>query len=119
MFYVDILQAFTNAVPRLRPSVAGLSPRRPVFDPRSVHVRFVVHEVALGQISLPVLQFSPVSIIPPMLHTHSFTYHPRYIMFLSQYFSFLLSVPFHQCSILVFIYHRHYTCINVTTDSVV
>ena len=33
-----------------------------------------------------------------MLHTHSFTYHPRYIMFLSQYFSFPLSVSFHQCS---------------------
>jgi len=46
-----------------------------------------------------VLQFSPVSIIPPMLHTHSFTYHPHYIMFLSQYFSFHLSVSFHQCSI--------------------
>ena len=34
-----------------------------------------------------------------MLHTHSFTYHPHYTMFLSQYFSFPLSVPFHQCSI--------------------
>jgi len=53
----------------------------------------------LYNVSLPVLQFSPVSTIPPMLHTHSFTYHPRYIMFLSQYFSFPLSVPFHQCSI--------------------
>jgi len=31
---------------------------------------------------------SPVSIIPPMLHTHSFIYHRRYIMFFSQYFSF-------------------------------
>ena len=48
---------------------------------------------------LPVLQFSPVIIIPPMLHTHSFTCHPHYIMFLSQYFSFPLSVSFHQCSI--------------------
>jgi len=53
----------------------------------------------LYNVSLPVLHFSPVSIIPPMLHTHSFTYHPHYIMFLSQYFSFPLSVPFHQCSI--------------------
>ena len=42
----------------------------------------------LYNVSLPVLQFSPVSIIPPMLHTHSFTYHPRCVMFLSQYFSF-------------------------------
>ena len=53
----------------------------------------------LYNVSLPALQFSPVSIIPPTLHTHSFTYHPRYIMFLSQYFSFPLSVPFHQRSI--------------------
>ena len=53
----------------------------------------------LYNVSLPALQFSPVSTIPPMLHTHPFTYHPRYIMFLSQYFSFPLSVPFHQCSI--------------------
>jgi len=29
-------------VPRLGRSVAGLSPRRPMFDPRSGHVRFVV-----------------------------------------------------------------------------
>jgi hypothetical protein len=41
------------------------------FDPTSVHVGFVVDNVALGQVSLPVLPFSPVSIIPPMLHTHS------------------------------------------------
>jgi len=39
-----------------------------------------------------------------MLHTHSFTYHPHYIMFFSQYFSFPLSVPFHQCPTLIFIY---------------
>ena len=49
-------------------------------------MRIVVDRVALGQVS--VLRFSPVNIIPPMLHTHSFTYHPRYIIFLSQYFSF-------------------------------
>jgi hypothetical protein len=72
IFYVDILQAFKNAVPRLRRSGAGLSPRRPVFDTRSVHVRFVVDEVALGQIFLPVLRFP-------------------------------LSVPSHQCSVLIFI----------------
>ena len=53
----------------------------------------------LYNVSLPVLQFSPVSIIPPTLHFHSFTYYPHYIMFLSQYFSFPLSVPFHQYSI--------------------
>ena len=53
----------------------------------------------LYTVFLPVLQFSPVSIIPPLLHTHSFIYHPRCIMFFSQYFSFPLSVSFHYCSI--------------------
>ena len=53
----------------------------------------------LYNVSLPVLQFSPVNIIPTMLHTHSFTYHQHYTIFLSQYFSFPLSISFQQCSI--------------------
>ena len=48
--------------------VAGFSKLYPGFDLRLVHVRFVVHTVALGQVSLPVLHLSPVSIIPPILH---------------------------------------------------
>ena len=40
------------------------------IDPRSVHVRFVVNKVAIGQVVPPVLQFSPVSSIPPTFHTH-------------------------------------------------
>ena len=36
----------------------------------------------------PSTSVSPVSIIPPMLHTHSSIYHPRCIMFFSQHFSF-------------------------------
>jgi len=52
-------------VPWLRRLVAGLSPRRPGFAPGSVHVGFVVDKVALGQVFLRVLRFSPVSIIPP------------------------------------------------------
>jgi hypothetical protein len=58
----------------------------------------------LYNVPLTVLQFSPVSIIPPLLHTHSFIYHTRYIMFLSQYFSFPLSVSFRQRSILIHSY---------------
>ena len=58
----------------------------------------------LYNISLPLLHLSPVSTIPPMLHTHSFTYHPHYIMFLSLYFCFPLSVTFHQCSIPILIF---------------
>ena len=41
----------------------------------------------LYNVFLPALQFY-VSIIPSMLHTHSFIYHPRCITFFSQYFSF-------------------------------
>ena len=56
---------------------------------------------ALYNVFLPALQFSPVSIIPPLLHTHPSIYHPRSIMFFSQHFSFPLSVSFHHCSILI------------------
>ena len=53
----------------------------------------------LYNVFLPALQFSPVSIIPPLLHTHSFIYHPHCIMFFSHYLCFPLSVSFHHCSI--------------------
>jgi hypothetical protein len=44
-----------------------LSPQRPGFSPGPVHVGFVVIKVSLGQV---VLRFSPVIIIPPLLHCH-------------------------------------------------
>jgi hypothetical protein len=56
------------AVPWLRRLVAGLSPRRPGFDPASVHVGFVVDKVALRQDFPRVLRFSPVNLIPLVLH---------------------------------------------------
>jgi len=59
-------------MPRLRRSVAGLSPRRSGLNPRPVRVGFVLHKVTLGQIFLRVLRFPPVNVIPPMLHDHSF-----------------------------------------------
>jgi len=79
----------------------------------------------------PSTSVSSVSIIPPLLHTHSFIYHPHCIKFFSPHFSFPcqyhstnapnsfihlpptlykvflpalqfpLSVSFHQCSILI------------------
>jgi len=59
--------------------------RRPVtlkvwFHPRLVHVGFLVDQVALGQGFLPALMFSPVSIIPPTFHTHSFLYCRRRVI---------------------------------------
>jgi len=43
-------------------------------------VGFVVDVVGLGQVFLPVLRFSPVSIIPPLLHAHVFDFHQRHII---------------------------------------
>ena len=40
------------------------------FNPTPFHLRFVEEEVSLGQVLLQVLQISPVSIIPLLLHNH-------------------------------------------------
>ena len=61
------LQAVPMGLGRL---AVGLSPRRPVFDPGPVHVRFMVDKVALGQGFLWVLRFCHVDNIPPMLRTY-------------------------------------------------
>jgi hypothetical protein len=45
--------------------VAILAARWPGFNLEAVHVRFEVDKLALGQVSLPVLRFSPAIIIPP------------------------------------------------------
>jgi hypothetical protein len=39
--------------------LAGLSPRRPGFDPRPVNVGFMSDKVALGQVFLRIILFSP------------------------------------------------------------
>ena len=48
-----------------------------MFDTKQVHVGFVVDKMAIGQVSLEVFQFSPVSNIPPVLQTlfHSYTFN--------------------------------------------
>jgi hypothetical protein len=53
----------------------GLSLWMAGFSPRRDHLGFVVEKVALGWAFLKLLVLSPVSIIPPVLHTHSFIYH--------------------------------------------
>jgi hypothetical protein len=40
------------------------------FDPGPVHVRFELAKVTLQQIVFRLPWFSPVSVIPQMLHTH-------------------------------------------------
>lgn len=42
----------------------------PAFDPRTVHLKFVVGQVALGLFFLRGFQFSSLIVIPPTLHTH-------------------------------------------------
>jgi len=53
-----------------RGPAAGLFSRRAMFNPRSVHLRFAVDKVLLGQPCPRVFRFCPVSVIPPMLRTH-------------------------------------------------
>jgi hypothetical protein len=50
--------------------VPGFPTWKRVSNPRSVRVGFVVDTVALWQVSLPVLLFPPVSIIPPTVRIH-------------------------------------------------
>jgi hypothetical protein len=49
-FSIQRINCLSRAVPWLRRLVAGLSPRRPGFNPESVHVGFVVDKVALRQV---------------------------------------------------------------------
>jgi len=62
---------------------------------------FIHFPSTLYNVFLLVHQFSRISIIPPLLHTHSSIYHPRCIIFFSQHSSFPLSLSFHHCSILI------------------
>jgi hypothetical protein len=47
-----------------------ISLRKPKFETRPCQMGFVVYRVVVGQVPLPVLRFSPFSIIPAMLCTH-------------------------------------------------
>ena len=46
------------------------------FNPRPVHLRFVVDKVAVGHVLSPVVLFSPASTIPPTFQTQ---YYLNYI----------------------------------------
>jgi len=43
-----------------------------MYNPKPVHVKYVVDKSALGHGFLQVFQLSPVSIIPSVLHIHIF-----------------------------------------------
>ena len=73
--YTDLrLILVFNNVPWLSRLVAGLLPRRSDFDPSSVHTRFVVDRVALGQVVLGILWFSLVSTISLIFHARFHLY---------------------------------------------
>jgi hypothetical protein len=79
------------AVPWLRRLVAGLPPRRPVFDPESVHVGFLVEKVAMGQVFPEYFGF-PLSI---SFHRCSFTWkkEKKIIIFLFIYITVFHNKP--------------------------
>jgi hypothetical protein len=60
--------------------VIGLSLWGPRFDPRPVHMAFVFNREALDEVFLWALRFFPVSIVPSMLHAHSFIYYWCYVI---------------------------------------
>jgi len=60
--------------------VVGLSPRRLGIHQMSVRVVRVAKKSALEQVSVRLLRFSRVSIIPPLIHTRSLIYHRRLVL---------------------------------------
>ena len=54
--------------------LAGLSPRKPRFDPGLDLVRFVMDILALGLISTKLIPFSPTINILQMLHSHFYSH---------------------------------------------
>jgi hypothetical protein len=64
-------------------TVTDISPRTPGFNPRVGHVGFLVHRVALEQVSLRILQFS--CHFPPILHTHISSSSNNHIRKLSKF----------------------------------
>jgi hypothetical protein len=75
-------------MPCLRRSVVGLSPSMARVRFQASPCEICDKQSGIGTGFSPSTSVSPVSTIPPMLHTHSFIYHRHCVMFFSQYFSF-------------------------------
>jgi hypothetical protein len=60
-------QLSTLALPWLRMLLSGFLLQSPRLTSGSVHVRFIVNNVTLGQVFLQTLRFFPVTVIPPWL----------------------------------------------------
>jgi hypothetical protein len=61
---IALIPEWWKSIPSLIWVDSSLLPHRPRFNPRPVHVRFVVEKVTHRQVIFQVLQFLPVSIIP-------------------------------------------------------
>jgi len=56
----------------------SVSPWRPRFDHSSVRMGSLLDRVAMEHIFMSVLEFLPVAVIPPVLHSHAFITDARY-----------------------------------------
>jgi len=65
-----LLEPLSWAIPRLRSFYTTVSPRRSVFDSRSIRVTLVAEKVTLRQCFIRDLRPSSLSISPPILHSH-------------------------------------------------
>jgi len=92
--------------------VASVSMRWLGFNPKPVNVRSMVDKATMAKGFLQLLQFSPVSIPPPMLHRPvSSNYHRRYISLATDS---PLKNPslFHQSPVFYVKYRRVICCRN-------
>ena len=64
-----------KVMPCCRQLVTSVLVKRSGFSLRPVCVGFVVYKVALDHVFVSVVQMTLVTVRPPMLHSHKFTYH--------------------------------------------
>jgi hypothetical protein len=69
LYVIQVNAIFGMTMPWLRRFVVGPSSLTPEFNPSSVHVRFVMDQLAMRQVFLRVLHCSPLNIISSFLRT--------------------------------------------------
>ena len=65
-----LITLYYYILPRLRQLFTGLSTRGDCFNPRLLHVGFVVEKLTLGDIFLRIFRFYLFSIVTPFLHIY-------------------------------------------------
>ena len=90
-----------NSVLYLMLFAVGFPLRSPDFEPRSVHLRFLVKKVGVGQVLHRVIQFAPFSVIP--------TRQPIYVQITVRSVratNFCRSVTYSDCAFVAFFIHH-------------